>query len=419
MDGHDALSRGFSLNLFIGLSIFAAFCSPVQLFAERFAYSYATGDKYRVLSTVQEDVYVGRTLSHRAEILNRIAITVTSVENGTGRHEATFQTSERSVGANAGKVFQWSREYDSVFDRDASGRYIIAKRYWMPVVRNVPLFPEADLQEGSSWTAAGEEVHDFRDSFGIQEPYRIPFMANYKFLGERELEGKKYPTFEVSYRIFEEPEKPAVLLQTKGPPRWPVRIMGASDQTVYWDRDLHQAAAYKETFRMIFELSDSMSVEYRGSAKAEIIEAAPMDRKKIADEINADLKKLGISDAGARVSDAGVSISLEDVQFRADSAELMQVERAKLDRIAQILLRYSDRDILVEGHTALAGNAAGRQKLSEERAGAVAEYLIGLGVRDAERVISRGYGAEKPIADNSSEEGRRRNRRVEITLLEN
>jgi len=87
--------------------------------------------------------------------------------------------------------------------------------------------------------------------------------------------------------------------------------------------------------------------------------------------------------------------------------------------IAEILKRYPDRDILVGGHTALAGTAEGRQKLSEERAAAVAEYLIDRGARTDTQIVVRGYGAEKPLADNSTEAGREKNRRVEITILEN
>jgi outer membrane protein OmpA-like peptidoglycan-associated protein len=57
--------------------------------------------------------------------------------------------------------------------------------------------------------------------------------------------------------------------------------------------------------------------------------------------------------------------------------------------------------------------------LSIDRARTVADYLLSKNVRSADRIVIRGYGAEAPIADNSTEEGMRRNRRVEITILEN
>ena len=73
----------------------------------------------------------------------------------------------------------------------------------------------------------------------------------------------------------------------------------------------------------------------------------------------------------------------------------------------------------MSGHTALAGTSEGRMELSIDRARAVADYFLSKNVRGADRIVIRGFGAEAPIADNGTEEGRRRNRRVEITILEN
>lgn len=387
-------------------------CLAGSLWAEQFRFSYTAGDKYRFLSTVQEDVYINRILSHQAEILNRISVTITGVTNGVGRHEAVFQTSERSVGLGSGRTFQWSQEYSSIFDRDPFGKYTIDRAYYMPVVRNVPLFPDRDVQVGETWSFPGEEVHDFSISFGIKEPYRIPFTANYTYLGLKTYNGTEYPAISISYRIFEEPKRVSGSF-------WPTRIMGSSDQIVYWNRELGQPAAYTEQFRIILELSNGSTVEYRGSGKADIIEVKPMNREAVAQDIAQDINKRGIKDTNVRVVPEGVTISLENIQFQADSSILVPSEKAKLDQIAEILKRYPDRDILIGGHTALAGTVEGRQKLSEERAGAVAEYLISRGARQPTQVVVRGYGAEKPLADNSSEAGRQKNRRVEITILEN
>ncbi|MDR1900692.1 MAG: OmpA family protein [Treponema sp.] len=384
---------------------------PPNLKAEQFLYKHENGDAYRILSTVNEDVYINRRLSHQAEILNRIAVEVTDVNEGKGRLKASFITAEHAL-ALAGRSFQWSREYESEFERDKQGRLTIGKQYYMPVVRNVPVFPLKDIKVGESWSAEGHEMHDFRDSFGIQEPYLIPFTARYTFLGTRNWKEKSYPAFSVTYRIFTEPAAVRGLI-------YPMRIMGASDQTVYWDTEMGQAVAYEENFRMIFELSNNQTVEYRGWAKAEVLESQRMDKKKITDEIKEDLDRLDLGDVSVRESDEGVILNLENIQFYPDSPVMLPGEQQKLDKISEILMRYSERDILVGGHTALAGNAEGRMKLSLDRAGTVADYFISKKVRSPERIVVRGYGAEKPIADNLNEAGRARNRRVEITILEN
>jgi outer membrane protein OmpA-like peptidoglycan-associated protein len=378
---------------------------------EEFFYKHKAGDKYRILSTVNESVYLDRKLSHRAEILNRIAVTVEEEAGGRARHRGQFRTAERAVGQE-GAGFQWARDYESVFDRDRQGYITIDGGYFMPVVRNVPVFPDRDLKPGDVWSAEGHEVHDFRDSFGIREPYRIPFTANYTYLGPRAWRGKEYPAFSVSYRVFEEPQAVQGRI-------WPRRIMEASDQVVYWDFELGQARAYEEEFRVIFELSNGRTVEYRGSAGAEILESSGMDKERLAGEIERDLDRLGVEDASVRVVEEGIAISLENIQFDADSAVLRPEETAKLDKIGEILLRHRDRDILVGGHTALAGTEEGRRRLSLERASAAAGYLIEKGIRAADRVVVRGFGADQPLGGNETEEGRRRNRRVEITILEN
>jgi outer membrane protein OmpA-like peptidoglycan-associated protein len=386
---------------------------------EVFEYKHNVGDRYRILSVVKEDVYINRVLSHRAEILNRIAVEVTDVKNGKGRHKAVFQTSERIIYDSSSREvqqgvagFQWAREYDSVFERDKLGYLTIGPKYYMPVVRNVPVFPEKDLRLLERWNAEGHEIHDFRDAFGIEEPYRIPFNANYQFIGDRPWKEKIYPAFSVNYRVETRP--PAVRGRL-----WPRRISGLFNQTVYWDRVIGQAVAYEETFRLTFEMSDGRTIEYRGTAQAEFIESETLDREKLADEITGEINRLAIPDVNVRTVDEGVSISLEDVGFYPDSADMLPGEQAKLDKIAEILKKYPERDILVGGHTALAGTSEGRMKLSTERAKAVTDYLLSKNVRTADRIVIRGYGAEKPIATNNTEEGRKKNRRVEITILEN
>ena len=386
----------------------AAVCAAAM--AETFEYQYATGNKYRILSVVEEDVYIDRRFSHRARILNKVSVEITDAEGDLAQHRAVFTSSEQIL--EGGSSFQWSEEYTSVFGRDRLGYITIGPEYYMPVVRNVPVFPDKDVKEGESWSAAGYEMHDLRKAFNIEQPYRIPFEAHYTFLGIREWKGKSYPVFSVSYRIFYEP--PAV------PGRiWPRRIMGSSDQLVYWDSEIGQAAAYDESFRMIFELSNGMTVEYRGRAQAETLESEIMKKEDVAQSIADEIARLGITDASVRIDDEGITINLENIQFQPDSAILLESEKSKLDKIGEILKQFAERDILVGGHTALAGTAAGRMKLSQDRAASVANYLISRGVRESSHVVVRGYGAERPLGDNRTAEGMRQNRRVEITLLEN
>jgi len=391
---------------------------PFNAQCDVFEYKHIKGARYRILSVVDEAVFLNGVLSHRAEILNRIAVEVTDVKDGKGVHKAVFQTSERLVYDSAarsqtGSGFFWSREYDSVFERDKLGYLTIDPKYYMPVVRNVPVLPNKDIKVTETWRAEGYEIHDFRDAFGIEEPYRIPFTANYTYVGQREWKGKNYPAFSVSYKMASRPQAAQGRV-------YPVRIMGDFDQTVYWDHSLGQEVAYEETFRLTFEMSDKRKIEFRGTAQAEFIESETMNKERFAAEIEKEIDRLKIPDVVVNVVEDGVSIRLENIQFQPDSNKMLPGEQDKLDRIAAILKRYPDRDILISGHTALArGTRDDHIELSQQRAKAVADYFLANKVRTADRMVIRGYGADKPLADNKTEEGMRKNRRVEITILEN
>jgi outer membrane protein OmpA-like peptidoglycan-associated protein len=380
--------------------------------AETFRFMYREDDKYRILSTVNESVYINRVLSHRANILNRIAVHVVGVEQNRGRLSCVFQTSEES--RNSRNVFSWGKTYESEFFRDALGHYEIDSRYFMPIVRNVPVFPEKNLLPGDSWTAPGEEAHDFSASFGIKEAVRFPIDVTYRYAGMEEWKGQRYHVINIAYNVFYRPK-----FDSNPGPLFPVLIAGFSRQKLYWDSRRGRPQAYEEEFNFIFNLSTGDSVEYRGTAEAEIVESSSMDKGAMVEDIRDALKELGVSDTEVRQDDLGVTLTLDNIQFPPDSAFLIKAEQEKLDRIGEILKKYPDRDILITGHTAFAGTAEGRQKLSEDRAASVGAYLLERGVRAKERMIYRGLGADVPAADNTTEEGRIKNRRVEITILEN
>jgi outer membrane protein OmpA-like peptidoglycan-associated protein len=180
-----------------------------------------------------------------------------------------------------------------------------------------------------------------------------------------------------------------------------------------------QPVAYNENFRHIFELSDGRVFEFRGVAEAEIIESERMDKDKVAGDIAEEIRRLNIPEVSVRVVDEGITLSLDDIQFYPESARMLPGEKEKLDKIVDILRRYQERDIMVGGHTARVGTEESSRKLSVERAAVVADYLIEKKARAPDRVVVRGFGSDRPVADNSTEEGRRKNRRVEITILEN
>ncbi len=109
-------------------------------------------------------------------------------------------------------------------------------------------------------------------------------------------------------------------------------------------------------------------------------------------------------------------VVLENILFDFDKAELQEVSRAPLDELATYLLSHPDYGIDIMGHTDAEGGAAYNLTLSQQRADAIAQYLILGGVEEA-RISPKGLGNAFPVLGNDSEENRRMNRRVEIRII--
>jgi outer membrane protein OmpA-like peptidoglycan-associated protein len=118
----------------------------------------------------------------------------------------------------------------------------------------------------------------------------------------------------------------------------------------------------------------------------------------------------------AKEESRGLVITLSgSVLFAFNEAALLPDARARLDQVADALLGAPDRSIVVEGYTDSRGSDSFNLDLSQRRAEAVREYLVGRGVVP-DLIRAQGFGKARPIADNNTPEGRANNRRVEIVL---
>lgn len=181
-------------------------------------------------------------------------------------------------------------------------------------------------------------------------------------------------------------------------------------------------------------ISDSRTSSASGSGTGSG-KKSPLSEKIASSKGNSSAKGAGglsgkgssSSDAGSSSGDknnmvyeetpAGIRLSVRDIKFKADSAEVLASEKSRLDEIADVLKLAPNSQFLIEGHTASVGKPAGEQKLSEERAKNIAAELAKRGI-PAANFICKGHGGNKPIASNDTNEGRAQNRRVEITILE-
>ncbi|HEX4418154.1 MAG TPA: OmpA family protein [Kofleriaceae bacterium] len=108
----------------------------------------------------------------------------------------------------------------------------------------------------------------------------------------------------------------------------------------------------------------------------------------------------------------------ETVQFETDSAVLVDRSKKLLDEVVTVINDNPDlKRLVIEGHTDSNASHAHNQKLSEQRVEAVKAYLVEKGV-DAKKLKTKAFGETKPIADNKTEDGRAKNRRVDFRIVE-
>ena len=107
----------------------------------------------------------------------------------------------------------------------------------------------------------------------------------------------------------------------------------------------------------------------------------------------------------------------QQVHFLTGKATILADSFPLLQQVVDVMVRNGVKRVRVEGHTDNRGDKAFNQKLSEDRAKSVADYLVGQGI-DQSRIESAGYGDTKPVAPNLTARGRELNRRVEFLILE-
>jgi len=122
-----------------------------------------------------------------------------------------------------------------------------------------------------------------------------------------------------------------------------------------------------------------------------------------------------VKELNAKPTPRGYVITFGDVLFGTNQSTLKSGAARNIEKLVTFLNLYPQRRVLIEGFTDSIGSESSNQKLSERRSNAVRTALIDAGI-SRQRIDTRGYGEEYPVAGNDSESGRQLNRRVEIVL---
>jgi OOP family OmpA-OmpF porin len=105
-----------------------------------------------------------------------------------------------------------------------------------------------------------------------------------------------------------------------------------------------------------------------------------------------------------------------NVEFDFNKSTIKKGYYKDIDDLAKVMKDYPDLNVVIEGHTDSVGTAAYNKKLSQRRAEAVKKYMVEEAGINANRITAKGFGFDRPIASNDTDEGRQKNRRVEAAV---
>ena len=299
-----------------------------------------------------------------------------------------------------------SKEYYKI-KKDQYGKYYGFRNNYG--IYDFPVFPACNLEYGETWSNEAEFYLLIFDE-GLVD-IRLSSDVHYQFLGiEKKLidKAEKDVAVILAYAVivYDLPQKMFYLSGIK-------KMSGLLKFTINFDVKKGRIISIDETSdyttmlydNSIIDTYSQSSTNYQVSRVFSKIEVEEI--KEVVKEIEVKLKE-----------DKSISITLGKLQFEPDKANLLEGELKRLDDIAFILAeKYKFNKIVIIGHTARAGDELEQKQLSEKRARRIAEYFIDKHGFDKELITYKGMGAESPIADNLTEEGRSKNRRVEIIVL--
>ncbi|HEY1924216.1 MAG TPA: OmpA family protein [Candidatus Acidoferrum sp.] len=174
-----------------------------------------------------------------------------------------------------------------------------------------------------------------------------------------------------------------------------------------------QTAIKNAGFTIDYTMSPDQIVAHKGStwifidSRGDYYYQTIVTEKEMKQEVTADASSL--SD---EINKSG-RVAVYGIRFETGKAAILPDSESVLGEIVKLLQQNPDLKLRVEGHTDNQGNAAANQSLSEKRAQAVVAWLTAHGV-EAGRLTAKGLGQTKPVEDNSTEDGRAKNRRVEL-----
>lgn len=392
------------LKHLLSLSILLLLIISVSpLFAITLSWDIAKDERLEIVRTANVGYYINQALDKTYEERNIIDLTCYEKSEEGMKVKGIFSVFKKNAGES---VFHLEKRSFSDFVIAPDGHMTVPDKYLFPNVRNLPTFPDKDLEIGETWVMPAEIIFD-----ELSAPLAMKFYVDYTLNEIREIEGKKIAV--ISYKTEYEKN----LDTDTRPADYPLAFGSRTSGTIFWD--IEGKRPFDETVIDKFIVLHPDGETYTQD-DAKISSQFKIYKPVLKDEIEKSkeaLKKELGGNEGISVdsNDRGLIVRMGEILFDFDSAKLKSSAQKTLDVVISALKKdYPDREISVEGYTDSTGDPQYNMNLSDRRAETVAEY-IGKGI-DHDKLSYKGFGAENPIGDNATKEGRQKNRRVEILI---
>lgn len=386
---------------------FACFAEFAPVSAAVIKWVLPQNERLEMVRTAGVKYYVNKRLNTVYGERNIIDLTCVKEDAKGSNVKGVFSLFTRGVGQ---KVFALNETYNVDFTIAKNGRYTVPVKDYMPNLRHIPAFPDKDLKLNEEWESEGELIID-----RFSKPFKLTFPVKYIVSELTKEKGINYAFVKYAYSIDSDMERQGV------PSDFPKRVLGKNIGVLKWDLDQNKPVEFADIYHIMFAYGSSnangitseeynMEIVTRNTAYKPVTVA---EKTKAKDELTKEFS--GNKGVTVDTDDRGIVLRLGDMLFDFDSANLRSETKQTVESIADVIKkRYPNREIIVEGHTDNKGAAAYNQRLSEQRAKAVAEFLQPKVGHD--KLSYRGKGANSPIADNTTAEGRQQNRRVEVII---
>lgn len=176
-----------------------------------------------------------------------------------------------------------------------------------------------------------------------------------------------------------------------------------------------EAEAAKRQVAVVQKTADEQAAAAQQAADQQAAALAAARTQSERDQAFIAQQERQLKELDAKQTARGMVITLGDVLFAVNQAQLAEGGVRNVQKVADFLNQYPERKVLIEGHTDSTGSRSINQPLSERRADAVRSAVVNMGI-GGDRIETRGYAEAYPVASNDSAAGRQMNRRVEIIL---